>query len=310
MAFLPIFPPMGTFYIVSTPIGNLSDLSPRAGEVLERVALLLAEDTRRSSILLTHLGIRTPLRSCHRHNETQRIREVLDHLSQGHDVGLVSDAGTPLVSDPGERLVEAVLEAGHEVVPIPGPSAVLAALVASGLPALPFTFLGFVPRKGRERREMLDRVGSSRETVVLFESPERLAELLAELAGREGGGERRGSVSRELTKRHEETRRGTMDTLARYYQESPPRGEVTVVIEPAPLPGHRADVDREAARSLGSALLARGTSPSRAAREVARRLDIPRNQAYALIQGLKDEPLTGGGAGLEPEGEAVDEERS
>jgi 16S rRNA (cytidine1402-2'-O)-methyltransferase len=180
-----------------------------------------------------------------------------------------------------------VLDAGHRVVPIPGPSAVLAALVASGLPALPFTFLGFPPRKGRQREAFLERVVEARETTVFFESPERTSALLGELASRADPG-RRGVVTRELTKLHEEVRRGTLGELARYYEEIPPRGEVTLVVAPAepPSPGETAQVDDAAARALGAALLGEGQRPSRAAREVSRRLGIPRNQAYEILQSL------------------------
>jgi 16S rRNA (cytidine1402-2'-O)-methyltransferase len=287
---------MGSLYVISTPIGNLEDITARAGRVLGEVTAVLAEDTRRTGILLRHLGLRTPLLSYHRHNEEARVEEVLERLAAGEELALVSDAGTPLVSDPGERLTARVLEAGHRVVPVPGPSAVLAALVASGLPTIPFTFLGFPPRKGRERAAFLERVAGSPETTVLFESPERAATLLQEVASL-AAPERRGAVTRELTKLHEEVRRGTLTQLARYYESNPPRGEVTLVVAPAdPISSREvADVDEAAARALGSALLQEGQSPSRAAREVARRLGIPRNRAYQLLQSL-DAPSNPEGA--------------
>ena len=280
---------MGTLYLVSTPIGNLEDLTLRARRILAEADTVLAEDTRRTGILLRHLELKRPLLSLHQHNEEARVREVLDALDQGRELALVSDAGTPLLSDPGERLVKRVLEAEHTVVPIPGPSAILAALVASGLPTLPFVFLGFAPRKGKERTRLLERVAASAETVVLFESPERAEVLLADLV-RACGGDRPAAVARELTKVHEEFRRGTLGELARYYGEEAPRGEVTLVVGPAGEDAAGEEVDREAARALGRALLEQGTSPSRAAREVARRLGIPRNQAYDLIQELASEP--------------------
>jgi 16S rRNA (cytidine1402-2'-O)-methyltransferase len=282
----------GILYIVSTPIGNLEDLTVRAARILGEVDAVLAEDTRRSSILLRHIGVRTPMVSLHQHNERARESEVLSRLAAGDSLALVSDAGTPLVSDPGERLVVAVREAGFQVIPIPGPSAVMAALVASGLPAIPFAFLGFPPRKGRERAEFLARVRSAPETLVLFESPERTARLLAELASEPGGAERQVAVTRELTKLHEEVRSGTVGDLAGYYNENPLRGEVTIVLAPAPESGADAGaVDDAAIRALGSALLGEGLAPSRAAREVARRLGVPRNRAYELLQEL------GGSAG-------------
>ena len=282
---------MGILYLVSTPIGNLEDLTLRARRTLAEAHTILAEDTRRTGILLRHLELRRPLLSLHQHNEEARAREVLEALDQGRELALVSDAGTPLLSDPGERLVKRVLEEGHAVVPIPGPSAILAALVASGLPTLPFVFLGFAPRKGNDRTRFLERVAASAETVVLFESPERAEVLLADLV-RVCGGDRPGVVARELTKVHEEFRRGTLGELARYYGEEAPRGEVTLVVGPAEEDAAGEEVDREAARALGRALLEQGTSPSRAAREVARRLGIPRNQAYDLVQELASEART------------------
>jgi 16S rRNA (cytidine1402-2'-O)-methyltransferase len=279
----------GTLFIVSTPIGNLEDVTARAVRILGEVEAVLAEDTRRTGILLRHLGLRTPMVSLHRHNEREREAGILERLDAGADLALVSDAGTPLVSDPGERLVSAVREAGFTVVPIPGPSAVTAALVASGLPAVPFAFLGFPPRKGRDRAVFLERVRGAGETVVLFESPERTARFLSDLDSL-GEGERPAAVARELTKLHEEVRRGTVGELARYYTESPPRGEVTLVVAPR-LPGAEAGagaecaaIDEAAIRALGRALVAEGIAPSRAAREVARRLGVGRNQAYAVLQ--------------------------
>ncbi len=279
---------MGTLYLVSTPIGNLEDLSPRASRVLGEVALILAEDTRRTSILLRHLGLRVPLRSFHQHNEEDERDGVLERLDRGEDLALVSDAGTPLVSDPGERLVSHALAAGHRVVPIPGPSAVLAALVASGLPSRSFVFLGFPSRRGRERKELLQRVASSAETVVLFEAPPRTAGLLSDLAGA-CGGDREAAVARELTKLHEEVRRGTLAELSRYYQEEPPRGEISIVVAPAAESDSTAEVDEAAVEALAGALLGEGHSPSRTAREVARRLGLSRNAVYDIVQRVSRE---------------------
>lgn len=277
---------MGTLYLVATPIGNLEDISRRAARVLGEVARVLAEDTRRTAVLLEHLGVRTPLVSLHEHNEAGRSVEAVGWLDAGEDLALVSDAGTPLVSDPGARLVRAAAAAGHAVVPLPGPSAVLAALIASGLPAETFAFLGFPPRRGEERTRLLDRVAGSEETVILFESPERLGTLLADL-GEACGEERRVAVARELTKVHEEIVRGTLAEASRYYEEHPPRGEVTVVIEPQQAGGVPDAVDEAAARTLARALVDEGLRPSHAAREVARRLGIPRNLAYEIVQALE-----------------------
>jgi len=279
---------MGTLYIVATPIGNLEDISRRAARVLSEVTRVLAEDTRRTVVLMDHLGLRVPLVSLHEHNEAARTDQVLAWLGAGENLALVSDAGTPLISDPGERLVRATADAGHKVVPLPGPSAVLTALVSSGLASDSFVFLGFVPRRGRERSQLLDRVAGSEETVVLFESPERVDSLLADLASA-CGEERRVAVARELTKVHEEVVRGTLAEALRYYEETPPRGEVTVVIESSPEPGLPDAVDHAAARMLALALVHEGLRPSHAAREVARRLGLPKNLAYEFVQGLRPE---------------------
>ncbi|MGD2068032.1 MAG: 16S rRNA (cytidine(1402)-2'-O)-methyltransferase [Gemmatimonadota bacterium] len=277
---------MATLYLVSTPIGNLEDLTRRAERVLASCDRILAEDTRRTGTLLRHLGIEKPLVSLHAHNEAERSGRVRAWLGAGETLCLVSDAGTPVVSDPGRRVVEAVLEGGHEVVPVPGPSAVLAALAASGLSGDRFVFLGFVPRKGGERKEVLERIVHARETVVCFESPERLVRLLEELEERlgEAATGRRVAVGRELTKLHEEVFRGTLSEAARYYGETGVRGEVTLVVEAAPVEPAADAVDEAAARALARVLLDEGRSPSRTAREVARRMGVPRNAAYRLVQ--------------------------
>lgn len=277
---------MARLYIVSTPIGNLSDISHRAVEVLGSVSRVLAEDTRRTMVLLRRYDINTPLVSAHAHNEAARAGRVVEWLDGGEDVALVSDAGTPLVSDPGARIVEAVVAAGHEVVPVPGPSAVLAALVASGLPAEPFTFFGFLARTGGERTERLAELATLRHTAVLYESPERLVRLLEELAERTSS-ERRVSVSRELTKLHEEHVRGTVAEVAEHYREAGAKGEVVVVLEGAS--AVTAEVDEAAAAALAGALLEAGGRPSVVAKEVSRRLGVARNRAYEIVQRLKEE---------------------
>jgi 16S rRNA (cytidine1402-2'-O)-methyltransferase len=274
---------MATLFVVSTPIGNLDDLTRRAAVVLEGAGRIVAEDTRRTRTLLGHLGLSKAVASCHAHNEAARTREVLEWLDQGDDVALVSDAGTPLLSDPGERLVRAVVEAGHEVVPIPGVSAVTAALAASGLPATPFSFFGFAPRKGRDRERLLERIATSEETVVVFEAPGRLVRLLDDLI-RCCGEARKVVVAREVTKVHEEFKRGTLSDVRRYYGERRVRGEVTVVVESAAAPSGADAVDRVAGRALSRALRDTGASPSHAAREVAKRLGVARNEAYSLVQ--------------------------
>jgi len=279
---------MATLYLVSTPIGNLGDLSPRAADTLESVTRILAEDTRRTLTLLNHLKLKTPLVSLHAHNEASRREAVLEWLASGEDLALVSDAGTPLVSDPGQRIVEAAVEAGFPVVPIPGPSAVLAALAGSGFPGDRFSFLGFLPRKGPERAELLDRISSSPDTVVLFESPERTRALLGALA--EGcGPDRPVAVGRELTKLYEEFVRGPLTQVKEHFEVHAPRGEIVVVVSGAPEPGDTGPVDEGAARALAKALLDEGLTPSRVAKEVARRLKIPRNLTYAVVQRLSED---------------------
>jgi 16S rRNA (cytidine1402-2'-O)-methyltransferase len=220
---------MATLHLVATPIGNLEDVTLRALRVLREADLVLAEDTRRTRVLLDRHGIAARPRSLHAHNEAARTAEVLAALAAGRDVALVSDAGTPLVSDPGERLVAAVLAAGHGVVPVPGPSAVLAALTASGLPTARFAFLGFLPRRPGRRAARLASWRGRPETLVLFESPHRTASTLRALAETLGGG-RRACVARELTKIHEELVRGTLAELAERFAGGA-RGEVTLVVE-------------------------------------------------------------------------------
>lgn len=270
---------MPSLYVVSTPIGNLEDVTHRALAVLRSVDRVLAEDTRHSAVLLRRYGIETPVVSLHEHNEAARTRLVLEWLAAGESLALVSDAGTPLLSDPGERLVGSVLAAGFAVVPVPGASALLAALVAAGLPTGAFTFVGFPPRTGRARSAWLARLLDCEHTVVCYESPRRLYRLLQDLLDRGAGG-RRGVVARELTKLHEEFRRGTVAELVAYYRDQQVvRGELVLLLEGGPPPAAGVDGAGDLAREL----LAAGQSASSAAREVALRLGLPRNQAYELV---------------------------
>lgn len=218
---------MGTLYLVATPIGNLDDVTLRALHVLESVPLIAAEDTRHTLKLLTHYGLRRPLVSLHAQNEKRQISSLIDRLSR-HDVALVSDAGTPALSDPGVRLVSAAVVRGFPVVPVPGPSAVLAALVSSGLPTDQFTFLGFLPRKRGELERVLRDAGQARRTFVFFESPHRITKTLDIMAS--ALGPRSLVVAREITKVHEEFLRGTAATLLEHFEKAPPRGELTVVV--------------------------------------------------------------------------------
>src|SRR5690606_36009009 len=273
---------MARLYIVSTPIGNLGDITYRAIEVLGRADRILAEDTRRTAILLRHYGITTPLVSAHAHNEAARAEQLLTWLDGGEEVALVSDAGTPLLSDPGARIVQRVVAAGHDVVPIPGASALLAALVASGFDPAPFTFYGFLPRSGRGRRTILDAIASLDHAAVLYEAPGRLTRLLRDLAAA-GCKDRRVVVARELTKVYETFVRGTLEEALRYYEREPARGEVTVVLDGRPKGHTRLEANEAGAAALVRTLLDEGQRPSDAAKEVARRLGIPRNRAYELV---------------------------
>ncbi|HEX6615690.1 MAG TPA: 16S rRNA (cytidine(1402)-2'-O)-methyltransferase [Gemmatimonadales bacterium] len=273
-----------TLYIVATPLGNLGDLSPRAAEVLRTVPVVAAEDTRRTRGLLTHLGAAPQLLSYHAHSGDRRLDTLLEILQDGRDVALVSDAGTPVVSDPGVELVAAARDTGIRVVPIPGPSAVATALSAAGLPSDRYLFLGFIPRKGSERARLLARAAQEEWSVVFFEAPPRLAELLGDLA-REAGPERRVVVARELTKMHEEIRAGTLEALAGYFSEHPPRGELTIVLEGTgtpPQPPDRTDDAVEQARLL----LAEGLTRREVVRRLTGSLGLSRNDAYRLVMEL------------------------
>jgi 16S rRNA (cytidine1402-2'-O)-methyltransferase len=272
----------GRLYVVSTPIGNMGDFSFRAVETLRSVALVLAEDTRHSRTLLDRYEIRTPMTSYHKHNEARTTPQLVERLTAGESIALISDAGTPLLSDPGLRLVRAAIDAGIAVVPIPGASAVLSALVASGMDADRFTFFGFLPRKGKERAAALDEIVLSPNTAVVYEAPGRVADSLRELAER--AAERPAVVARELTKQFEEHQRGTLESLRAYYQETPPRGEVVIVIAGAP---PQAAPDETVLRDEARALRARGLSVRDVAAELARR-GTARNLAYQIARSADD----------------------
>ena len=222
----------GTLYIVSTPIGNLEDITHRAVRVLKTVGIIAAEDTRHTQQLCAHLGIETPLTSYHDFNKEEKTPVLLERLQSGTDVALVSDAGTPVVSDPGYFLITRAIETGVRVVPVPGPSAVLAALAASGLPSDSFRFEGFLPRKAGARAKRIERLRGEPGTLILFESPHRIEKLLTAL--RDGLGHRRAVLARELTKRFEEFRRGTLEELLAWVHAHPPKGEITLLVEGAP----------------------------------------------------------------------------
>jgi 16S rRNA (cytidine1402-2'-O)-methyltransferase len=275
---------MGTLHLVATPIGNLEDVTSRSVRELREADLVLAEDTRRTRKLLERCAIPARPLSLHAHNEAARIAEVLEVLSAGGSVALVSDAGTPLISDPGERLVAAAIAAGHRVTPVPGASAVLAALSVAGLPTAPFTFLGFLPRKGGPRRALLASYRGRPETLVLFESPRRVASALRDLA--ETLGDRPACVARELTKLHEEVVRGTLGELAERFGAEV-RGEVTIVVG-----GAAAEEGARDAADLDDAIrerLAAGRPSREIAAELALEARLPRREVYARVVALREE---------------------
>jgi 16S rRNA (cytidine1402-2'-O)-methyltransferase len=287
----------GCVYVVATPIGNLDDASPRAIAVLREVDVIACEDTRRTARLCSRFDVKTERVSLHAHNEEQRVPGLLRRLGAGESIALVSDAGTPLLSDPGRRLVSAAWEAGFRVIPVPGPSAVLAALVSSGFVTQPFTFLGFPPRKGGPRARWLERLASLPGSIVLFESPRRVAQTLRDLHA--ALGPRRVAVARELTKRFEQIARGRLGEL----ELTEPRGEVTLVIDApdseasgsaATLSGRRVSRRREgepdASHSLDEEvdaridrLLEEGLGSRQAAQQISRAFGLAGREAYRRV---------------------------
>jgi len=275
----------GSLQVVATPIGNLGDLSRRALDVLASADVICCEDTRRTRALLAAESLPSSPRrllSLHGHNEATRIGQVLELLRAGRTVALVSDAGTPTISDPGARLVAAAVDAGYGVSAVPGPCAPVSALVVSGLPTERFCFEGFLPRKGPERRRRLAELASEERTAVILEAPGRLAMLLADLQG--AMGDRRVAVCRELTKVHEEVWRGRLADAATHFGQQPVRGEVVVVVE-----GRSAPVaSQEALSASVRAHLAGGDSPRQAAEATAAELGVSRRRAYAEALAQRD----------------------
>lgn len=267
----------GTLFLVSTPIGNLGDMSHRAIEILSSVALIVAEDTRHSRRLLDHYGITTPVSSYHEHNEAKETPRLVARLGKGESIALISDAGTPLISDPGSRLVEASVAAGVKVVPIPGASSVMAALVAAGEPLDRFTFFGFIPRKGKERASAIAEIVQSRMTTVVFEAANRVGATLTALSNAGAGG-RSAVVARELTKQFEEFNRGTVAELAEAYDVAAPRGEVVLVIGGAA----KAELSESDLTRAARAAREDGLSPRDIMEHLTRDLGAPRNLAYRL----------------------------
>lgn len=270
---------MGTLYIVPTPIGNLEDITLRALRILREVVLIAAEDTRTSRVLLNHYAITTPLTSYHEHNKLAKLDTLLDALATG-DVALISDAGTPGLSDPGYELIREAIAQGAHVVPLPGANALLPALVASGLPTDSFVFLGFIPRKAKARRDFLRALTTEPRTLVLYESPNRLIETLQAIS--DVWGERPVCVAREISKLFEDFRRGSASDVLAHYTQNAPRGEVVLVVGGA----EKAVIvwDEDAVRAALHARIEAGESLSQAAKAVAAESGWNRRDVY----GLKD----------------------
>jgi 16S rRNA (cytidine1402-2'-O)-methyltransferase len=278
-------PAAGVLYLVGTPIGNLGDLSPRARQVLAGVQRIACEDTRHSGLLLHQLGVRQAgggpqLVSFHQHNQASRIPELLAALAAGEAVAVISDAGLPGISDPGEELVAAARNAGHAVICVPGPTAVTTALVSSGLPCGRFCFEGFLPARTGQRRARLLELASEQRTLVLYEAPHRLLALLADLL--ELMGDRPLRVARELTKRHEEQVGPTVSAALEHFRRQPPQGECTLVLGGAPEP-EPPSWDAAGLRAELQALVAAGLGSKEAARQLAERSGHSARELYALL---------------------------
>jgi len=273
---------MSTLYLVATPIGNLEDLSFRALRILQEVPLIAAEDTRTSQKLLKHYQLNTPLTSFHDHNKDKKTENLLAHLLGG-DLALITDAGTPGINDPGFFLVNAVLNAGHQVVPIPGPSAPITALSASGLPTDQFLYLGYFPRKAQARRRALSEVKDLPWTLVVLETPHRLTKSLTDIA--EILGDRKIAVARELTKLHEEIIRGQIGEIIQQFSINTPKGEITLVIS-GKTEGEIWSRDR-LFKEINDQLRTGKNSPSQLAKNLAEVSGWSRRDIYDLMQGLE-----------------------
>ena len=273
----------GTLYVVATPIGNLAYITQRALQILKDVELIACEDTRHTRKLLQHFGINTKTTSYHEHNENQRGDELLDLLKQGSDIAVVSDAGTPAISDPGFRLVRSAIENEITVVPVPGPSALITALVAAGLPTDEFFFAGFLPARASARQTRLRELASVPGTLIFYEAPHRLAATLKDAY--ETLGEREAVVARELTKLHEEVRRGRLSDLVEHYSQVEPRGEIVLLIDRNSIETGEAESNSE--RSVGELVAqfeAEGIDHRAALKKAARELKLSRAEAYRKLQ--------------------------
>lgn len=271
----------GTLYLCATPIGNLEDISLRALRILKEASLIAAEDTRHTAKLLNYFEIKTPLTSYHEHNKRGKGSVLIEKLKSGQDVALVTDAGMPAVSDPGEDIVRLCIEEGVPVTCVPGASAVLAALSLSGLSTRSFAFEGFLPHTKKERRLALSRVESEERTLILYESPHKLIPTLKELA--EIAGERKISVARELTKLHEEIVRGTFADITAYFEQNEPRGEFVLIIEGMKKNENFTDTDPAA---LARSYMDSGLSEMDAIKQAAKDLGLPKREVYARVHDI------------------------
>ncbi len=281
-------PAAGVLYLVGTPIGNTGDLSPRARHVLQGAGRIACEDTRRSGLLLHNLGIKNRLVSFHEHNQNARIPELLQALEAGEAVAVISDAGLPGISDPGEALVAAARASGRSVICVPGPCAMTTALVSSGLPSGRFCFEGFLPAKGQQRRARLRELAEEPRTLVLFEAPHRLLDLLNDLLAELG--DRPLAACRELTKRHEQQLGPSVSAVLEHLQHTPPQGEFTLVLGGAPPQETVRPSDAELRAELQRRVAA-GASNSDAARQLATETGLPRRELYALLHQAPTTPL-------------------
>jgi 16S rRNA (cytidine1402-2'-O)-methyltransferase len=275
----------GVLYIVGTPIGNLEDMTFRAVRILQTVDVIAAEDTRHTGKLLQHFQIKTPQISVHQHNIQSQLPLLLNRLQSGQQLALVTDAGMPGISDPGYELVQACVAAKIPVVPIPGPTAAITALIASGLPTCSFCFEGFLPAKGTERQTRLIALQGEPRTLILYEAPHRLRQTLQDLS-QTLGTERSIVVARELTKRYETFWRGTLAAAIAHFTKTEPRGEFTLVIAGAPI--SQTPPSEAAVQQALQDLLAAGQSRSQASRQVAQDLGLPRRSVYQLALSLPD----------------------
>ncbi|MBD1922747.1 16S rRNA (cytidine(1402)-2'-O)-methyltransferase [Microcoleus sp. FACHB-831] len=278
-----------TLYVVGTPIGNLEDMTFRAVRILQTVDIIAAEDTRHTGKLLHHFQINTPQISYHEHNQQQRIPEILNELDKGKAIALVTDAGMPGISDPGYELVKACIEAKIPVVPIPGCSAVVTALSASGLPTDKFVFEGFLPAKSKDRQQRLEALQTESRTIIFYESPHRLRQTLQDLANVLGE-VRQVVLARELTKLHEEFWRGTVEDAIALYNSREPQGEFTLVLAGTQL--SMPILTEDALKSELQELIKQGLSRSQASRQLAQQTSLSRRQIYQLALAIPDLPLS------------------